>query len=328
MMQKSPYPYFGGKSVVASEIWKRIGNVPVYVEPFLGSAAVLLARPDVDPDTQLEHVNDKHGFIPNFWRAIQHDPEAVAHYADYPQFECDYHARHAWLVMQADDMQSRLEGDPDYYNAKIAGYWVWGMVLTIGGGFCSGLGPWQSIDGKLIKSNQTTNGIPRRRIHHSDTGPGILAERGKDLRGYLQSLAARFHRRVRVSCGDWLRLMKPGVCWGLNDNNPTLTGILLDPPYSHAEREKVYVEDHDIDADVRNWALEHGNNKYLRIAYCTYSDPDSELRFTAAGWSVYRWKTQGGYGNYGDGRGRANKVREALWFSPSCLGSHQQLGLF
>ncbi len=41
----SPYPYFGGKAKVAGEIWKRLGDVPVYVEPFLGSGALWLAHP-------------------------------------------------------------------------------------------------------------------------------------------------------------------------------------------------------------------------------------------------------------------------------------------
>lgn len=73
---KAPFPYFGGKSKVAPIVWERFGDVPNYVEPFFGSGAMLLARPH-DPGT--ETVNDKDGFVANFWRAVQHDPEAVAH---------------------------------------------------------------------------------------------------------------------------------------------------------------------------------------------------------------------------------------------------------
>ena len=43
---KAPFPYFGGKSKVAGEVWRRFGDVPNYVEPFAGSTAVLLKRPD------------------------------------------------------------------------------------------------------------------------------------------------------------------------------------------------------------------------------------------------------------------------------------------
>ena len=92
---KAPFPYFGGKSRVAREVWARFGNVRNYVEPFAGSLAVLLARPHMPG---VETVNDLDGFVANFWRALQHDPEGVAGYADYPVSELDLHARHKWLI--------------------------------------------------------------------------------------------------------------------------------------------------------------------------------------------------------------------------------------
>lgn len=36
-------------------------------------------------------------------------------------------------------------------------------------------------------------------------------------------------------------------------------------------------------------------------------------------WECVRWKARGGYGSQGNGRGRQNAEREAVWFSPSCL---------
>ena len=141
---------FGGKSKVANEVWSRFGNVPSYVEPFFGSGAALLARPHA-PD--LELVNDIDGYIVNFWRAVQTDAEAVASYADWPAFENDLHARHAWLVQRRDSLREHLEGDPDYYDARIAGWWVWGMSLWIGSGFCSGKGSWIVENGRLVKQH-------------------------------------------------------------------------------------------------------------------------------------------------------------------------------
>ncbi len=41
---KAPFPWFGGKSKVASLVWERFGDVQNYVEPFFGSGAVLLNR--------------------------------------------------------------------------------------------------------------------------------------------------------------------------------------------------------------------------------------------------------------------------------------------
>lgn len=31
---KAPFPWFGGKSKVAQEVWRRLGNVPNYRELF------------------------------------------------------------------------------------------------------------------------------------------------------------------------------------------------------------------------------------------------------------------------------------------------------
>lgn len=44
---KAPFPYFGGKSRVASIVWERFGDIANYVEPFFGSGAMLIARPSV-----------------------------------------------------------------------------------------------------------------------------------------------------------------------------------------------------------------------------------------------------------------------------------------
>jgi site-specific DNA-adenine methylase len=77
---KALFPWFGGKSRVATEVWQRFGDVPNYVEPFFGSGAVLLGRLH---EPHIETINDKDGFVANFWRATKADPEAVAHYADW-----------------------------------------------------------------------------------------------------------------------------------------------------------------------------------------------------------------------------------------------------
>lgn len=40
---KCPWPYSGGKSRVSAEVWQRLGNPSVYIEPFAGSLAALPA---------------------------------------------------------------------------------------------------------------------------------------------------------------------------------------------------------------------------------------------------------------------------------------------
>lgn len=133
---KAPFPWFGGKSRVAPLIWARFGEVRNYVEPFFGSGAVLLARPG---EPSIETVNDADAYLSNFWRAVAADPDAVAHHADWPVNEADLHARHRWLVETGAERLERIKTDPSFYDAKVAGWWVWGQCLWIGSGWCSTL---------------------------------------------------------------------------------------------------------------------------------------------------------------------------------------------
>lgn len=129
---KAPFPWFGGKRRAAHLIWPRLGDVPNYVEPFFGSGAVLLNRPHVPGN---EIVNDLDCYVANAWRAIRADPVAVAELCDWPVNEADLHARHRWLHARA-EFRRRMENDPDYYDARIAAWWVWGISCWIGDNFC------------------------------------------------------------------------------------------------------------------------------------------------------------------------------------------------
>lgn len=131
---KAPFPWFGGKSRIAHLVWPRFGNVVNYVEPFAGSLAILLGRPEKWP-ARNETVNDLDCHIANFWRAIQADPEAVAAAADWPVNEADLHARHQWLHEQ-EGFRELMHSDPHHYNAQIAGWWVWGISCWIGDNWC------------------------------------------------------------------------------------------------------------------------------------------------------------------------------------------------
>lgn len=131
---KAPFPYFGGKARIAPLIWSRFGDVRNYVEPFYGSGAVLLARPG---EPGIETINDADAYLSNFWRAVAADPDEVAHCADWPVNEADLHARHRWLVETGAERVERLKTDPEFYDPKVAGWWVWGQCLWIGSGWCS-----------------------------------------------------------------------------------------------------------------------------------------------------------------------------------------------
>jgi site-specific DNA-adenine methylase len=185
----APFPYFGGKSKIAKLVWQFLGDVEHYVEPFVGSAAVLLGRPlnVTGPLTVLlnkpypngtETINDADPYIVNFWRAVKYAPEEVAYWANNPVFEIDLLARHLWLVNEGRERLLRVQGDPEYYDPKVAGWWAWGLSCWIGAGFCSGNGPWYSIDGKLthkseISVDKEESGVVKKKVHLENTGQGV-----------------------------------------------------------------------------------------------------------------------------------------------------------
>ena len=319
---KAPFPWFGGKSKVAHLVWDRFGDVLNYVEPFFGSGAVLLNRP-TSPGT--ETINDLDCMVGNFWRALQHDPEGVAFHADNPVNEADQHARHLWLCSQ-EEFRERMKVEPEYYDSKIAGWWLWGQCIWIGSGWCSV---------ELPHLGNAGTGVHRKRPHLGNAGKGVnrqlphLGNAGTvcvedaasgtspDLLAYMNQLAARL-RRVRVCCGDWSRVLGPSVTF-----KHGITGVFLDPPYSDsADRQSdLYACDSlDVAHAVREWAIANGGNRDLRIALCGYEGehqmPDS--------WQCVAWKARGGYSSQ-NAVTNENPAKERIWFSQACLKPQESL---
>jgi DNA adenine methylase len=300
---KAPFPWFGGKSRAASIIWDRFGDVPNYVDPFAGSLAVLLSRPH---DARTETVNDLDCYLANFWRAVQNDPQGTAANADWPVNEADLVARHRWLMAQA-NFRDKIRADAEFYDVKIAGWWVWGLCSWIGSGWCvqrrNGNQPEQ-----IPHLGDAGRGINRKLPHLGDAGRGVL--------DYFSALSDRL-RRVRVACGEWDCVLGDSVTI-----KHGTTAVMLDPPYDEAEHSVKYsAQSAGVSGAVREWAITNGGNPLLRIALCGYDGehpmPDS--------WECVPWKARGGYGSQAYGAGRANAKRERIWFSPHCLKPEQDL---
>jgi DNA adenine methylase len=378
---RAPFPWFGGKRRVAPLVWSRLGDVDSYNEPFAGGLSVLLGRPTAP---RVETVNDLDCFLANFWRALQFDPDGVAYWCDGPVNEADLHARHRWLVARGRRLVARCLRDPHYFNAKVAGWWVWGQCLWIGSGWCqrpewtgrvnagrrargvhvisaaeepsehlkrprlydhggAGVHSNRALAQKrpLATGNGQGCGVHRRWQGGGQGGgsgvhaprltqqmPRIAAEGGSisgvtasplvesgGLYDYLGALGQRL-RRVRVCCGDWKRVLTPSVTTYVG-----LTGVFLDPPYDHDLRERCYAEDHNISADVRAWAIEHGDDPKMRIALCGYQDEHGP--HMPSTWEKVAWKAHGGYSR--TERGVANRDQERIWFSPHCLKPGENL---
>jgi len=310
---KAPFPWFGGKRRVADIVWRHFGNVANYVEPFAGSLAVLLARPTAPG---IETINDMDCYVANFWRALSHDPEQVASFADWPVNEADLQARHKWLIEQ-EAFRARMKADPDYYDAKIAGWWVWGLCSWIGDGWCHAesaqlphLGWGQGVNRKNL--GDAGRGI-NRKLPHLGWGQGVnrknLGDAGRDLAGYFEQLADRL-RRVRVACGDWSRVTGGGVI-----DHKGLTGVFLDPPYASARNMTYSADSTTVAHDVREWAIANGDNPMLRIALCGYEGEHA----MPESWHVVEWKASGGYGAQASNQARENADKERIWFSPHCI---------
>lgn len=313
---KAPFPYFGGKSQVSDLVWNRLGDVYNYVEPFAGSLAVMLARPH---EPRIETVNDANCFLANFWRALKNDPDGVAEWADYPVIHADLTARHKWLVNN-EEFKARMFDDPDYFDSKVAGWWVWGASAWIGSGWCEtspgsskipGIGkraitgihtkqqrpqlrPHQGVQA-LEVPNQVPHlsfgnkqGINRAELMPEEKRPNLPMSNGlrgsvnrPDLYDYMTHLSERL-RRVRVVNGDWSQVCGPSVTYLTG-----LTGVFLDPPYSaEAGRDmNLYAtESGDVAHAVREWCLEEVEDKGGRYVGPRYLHP--KMRIALCGYDM------------------------------------------
>jgi len=337
---KAPMPYAGGKSTVAQDVWNALGNPKHYIEPFFGSGAVLLQRPNYNPQTMVETVNDADGHICNVWRALQGDPDAVAKVCDFPVNHADLMARKKVLNANTERLLENLVADPEWYDAKLAGYWIWSACCSIGTGLIcpnqiphlTGAGMGVHALGKRPHLANAGRGVHAlgKRPHLANAGRGVhkpsLSEQStavvKDVRepyntpiyDWFRRLSERL-RNVRVVCGDWTR-----VCGGNWQDKMGTVGIFFDPPYgTEATRDLgIYAVDSlTVAGDVRRWCLERGDKPSYRIVLAGYYEEHEEL--LKLGWTHKKWKASGGYANTGNGQGKVNRFREALFFSPYCL---------
>jgi hypothetical protein len=240
-----------------------------------------------------------------------------------------------------------MEGDPEYFDAQIAGWWLWGVNAWIGSGWCSGEGPWALHEGALSKrphlgtAGQGVNrkrphlgtagqGVNRQRPHLGTAGQGVNRQRPhlgnsgqagynnlatKDrLTDYFYELADRL-REVRVCCGDWSRVVTRGaLTFGAT------VGVFLDPPYLGDVRtaDLYRVDDDTISHAVREWCLENGDNPRYRIVLAGYSDehdhllPDTWRRYYYSASAAYQTTENKG------GQNAENRHKEVLWYSPHC----------
>jgi DNA adenine methylase len=295
---KAPFPYFGGKSRVADLCWQAMGHCDNYVEPFAGSLAVLLARPqDRNPwPPKGETVNDLDGYVVNTWRAIQAAPAEVAALIERlgPSQELTLHAVNRELIARRGSITEELRGSVEWFDPVLASRWLWGICQWIGRG-------WAETDST-------------QKPHLGNWGRGVFSRERRDCITEVLSALSRRLRHARILSGEWSRCLSDSSL--IARTNPaahstgcTSVGILLDPPYRAGNREDMYACESDVAQDVADWCREHGARPELRIVLCGIAGEHS----MPSGWryvdSMVLSKAS---------RGKS-KRQDRLLLSPHCL---------
>jgi len=292
-----PVPYYGGKFRAAPLIERAMGPIVNLVIPFGGSLGCLLGR---SQPARVETANDKDGLIVNAWRAAKFDPYGVAKRCAYPVHEATLHAVHRRLIETRETLTQRLEADPHAYDLDAAAWWIWGRSVWLGGGWCNGKRCYKRSGG----GKRRQKGRPwrtRMSLRGGQTGPGIgqgvlSSAIRDDLPNYLFALAERL-RHVRITCGDWSRVVTNAVTISHG-----ITGVYFDPCYALTtgrDAELYGIDEPEASDDVRAWALEHGDHPRLRVVISGLDDEHAELE--GHGWHVLDWRGH-----------------ERMWLSPHC----------
>jgi hypothetical protein len=291
---RAPFPYYGSKIGASKLIERLMGPINNLVVPFAGSLGEILGR---SAPAKVETVNDADGLVVNAWRGLVYSPEAMAELCDHPVHETTMHAAHDLLLARAPELPELLRSDPKGHDVELAAWWVWGRSCWLGGGWCQdaeaasagenggmrvrvlgrGGTPYYGQGVAKPQRGHSKRQIPRLRGSDGTGvgyGVGVNAGRNRgELLDYFAALADRL-RWVRITCGDWTRVVTPAVT-----TSHGLTGVSLDPPYCHTLRStRLYREDSPtLSADVRGWAVERGDDPLLRITLAGKDDEHDVL---------------------------------------------------
>lgn len=254
---RTPFGYMGDKWRIAPAIWQRFGDPDYYYEPFAGVLGCLLRRPTPG---KYEFVGDRSAHITNFWRAAKWgQPSELAQWADWPHSSLDMKARLAWLTQQEKRLSDSLKADPDWFDAKAAGWYAW-------------------LNSVRINSSGRSLQLGRRK--------GVR-RKGQHLPTYFTQLAERL-KDVTIFYGDWTRLANAAVTTsGENRRN----AILLDPPYPNVKDRLYDHHDRKLLSQCQEFALAFASPS-LRVALCGY-EGDLDM---PGDWEGLSWGSQTGRG--------------------------------
>ena len=268
------FPYFGGKTKIAAQVWDHLGDPECYIEPFAGSLAVLLARPTT---ACTEIAVDLDGLLVNFWRCIQQCWPEVQTFLTGMVAESDLRAKHNALLGVRDFINEKLV-DPVWCDPLLAAWWWEGISSYLGSGF--GHRP------------------ARQRPHIDRSLKGAWANGMTDAKveWVVQRLA-----NVVLLAGDWQDAWKRSATPAIINRFNRGVGVFLDPPYAGDRSAGLYAEDQSLNQQITEWCLLQP--RHVKVVVAGYDNEYPALK--VAGWNVISWKAPNGYA------GKTNKRRGA-----------------
>lgn len=293
-MGRLPIPYYGAKEKIAPEIWRRFGRVDGYIEPFVGTAAVYLSAPFIPRHVVL---NDIDGRIVNALRAVARDALGVARAVDAPVSEVELFARREALMSErAGGLRERLIADPDYFDAALAGAFMYAQANTAG----YRLHDRHGFSLRVAKGGGA--GVARMEFR------GGPMELGRRYAALFEEIAQRLRPAVLLA-RDWADVVRSDTLLGTVGEGGAV-GVFLDPPYAIDGRRnanglaRVYENDDGrVGEVVGEWARRIVRERpQVRVALCAY-EGDYDM---PEGWREFRWRAKSG-------------GKEVVHFSPNCL---------
>jgi DNA adenine methylase len=175
---RAPFGYPGGKTKSVPNILKHLPYKKTYVEPFGGSAAVLLARQPVD----LEVYNDRYGGVVAFYRCLR-DPVKYQSLIDY--LELTVHSREDFV----DAKETWCDERDDIVRAAKWYYMVNYSFSSLGRNFGRATAPRGLIAGKVTNKLKRFpyihNRLKRVQIENQDWIDCMRDYDGKDTVFYI-----------------------------------------------------------------------------------------------------------------------------------------------
>lgn len=317
---------------------------------------MLLAAPRIAPR---EVVADKNGLIINAWRALKYDPEQVAYWADMPTNHWELHSVHYWMIQWIVDNKDEIWHNPDFFDAKAAGRWLYGVSNWIGSNFGDETNmkkdksPKEESRPNVISRGVQMHQKPNRDIRPTLCSRGVQIQRTPDSipwastttvggRGVMTSRRNVPGSQGEIFYGDGSRLVgwftaiqqRLANVYVLNRDwqsavTPAVLGlkkknakvaILMDPPYKTQIRNKdLYASDIDGTSDKVAEESYEWALQYGERYRICYAMHASDFP-TPKGWISYEK-------SFGAHRDAKNRVQDQIIFSPACL-EDDQMALF